>query len=284
MDYKIKKDIQLIRDFFELTQENLARELGVERVRIARIESGLNYPREEFLDLLYNYCFNKGLKLNAQKEAFYKEELLANHILLTHASRSELVGEIKSDYGKANNDFGKGFYCGESYEKSASFICRSNNSSIYFLDFCPTGLNKVVFSANQEWMLAIAYFRGRLDEYKDSEVVLKIINKIKNADYIIAPITDNRMFSIIDEFINGYITDEQCKHCLAATPLGLQYVFLTEKAVKNIKILEKCYISSSERNYYAKKQMDFQKQGFDKTKLARIEYKGKGKYIEEIFK
>lgn len=43
------------------------------------------------------------------------------------------------------------------------------------------------------------------------------------------------MFRIIDSFIEGEITDEQCIHCLAATNLGLQYVFKTKKCLESDK-------------------------------------------------
>lgn len=43
------------------------------------------------------------------------------------------------------------------------------------------------------------------------------------------------MFEIIDTFIEGSITDKRCKHCLAATNLGVQYVFLNEKSLKHLK-------------------------------------------------
>ena len=74
-------------------------------------------------------------------------------------------------------------------------------------------------------MMTIAYYRGALDKYKDHAIITRIIKDSRNCDYIIAPIADNRMFKIIDSFIQGEITDEQCKHCLAATNLGKQYVF-----------------------------------------------------------
>ena len=71
----------------------------------------------------------------------------------------------------------------------------------------------------------IAYFRGRLGEFEQSSVVIELICAIRDIDYIIAPIADNRMFEIIDSFIDGEITDVQCRHCLSATNLGNQYVF-----------------------------------------------------------
>ena len=217
-------------------------------------------------------------------EMFYKDDVKNGHILLTHASKKGIVGNIDVKLGRTNSDFGQGFYCGESYDKSISFVCRSDDASIYFIDFNPDGLKRIEFNVEENWMLAIAYYRGRLEEYKNNKKILDIIKSIEDSDYVVAPIADNRMFEIIDQFIEGYITDEQCKHCLAATNLGLQYVFLTEKAVSNLKVLEKCYISSSEKKYYIKKQEDYQKEGVDKSKLARIQYKGQGKYIEELLK
>lgn len=56
------------------------------------------------------------------------------------------------------------------------------------------------------------------------------------------------MFQIINSFISGELTDEQCRHCLAATNLGMQYIFLNEKAVSQIKLVERCYISTNEKS------------------------------------
>ncbi len=284
MNYKIKEDILLTREFYQLTQDELANLIGVDKITISRTENDETYPREELMNKFYNYCFEKGLRLNIQKEMLYKDDLSQHHILLTHASKSEIDGKISLDKGRANNDFDKGFYCGDSYDKSVSFVCRFPSSCVYFIDFNPDKLQGIQFEVSTKWMLAIAYFRGKLEKYKGSKVIKRIINQINKADYIVAPIADNRMFQIIDTFIDGEITDEQCKHCLAATNLGMQYVFITQRALDQICILERCFVSSKEKEYYQKEQMKFQKDGEDKSRLARIHYRGKGKYIEEILK
>lgn len=80
----------------------------------------------------------------------------------------------------------------------------------------------------------VANFRGTLSEYQNHPKVKKIINKVLDADYIIAPIADNKMFETIDDFINGNITNVQCEHCLSATNLGKQYVFKSDKAIKQL--------------------------------------------------
>lgn len=90
------------------------------------------------------------------------------------------------------------------------------------------------------------------------------------------------MFQIINSFIDGEITDEQCKHCLAATNLGMQYIFKTQKSLSQIKPLERCYISVNEKEYYKNIRLEESRLGDNKVKLARKQYRGKGKYIDEI--
>lgn len=101
-------------------------------------------------------------------------------------------------------------------------------------------------------------------------------------DYIIAPIADNRMFEIIDSFIDGEITDVQCQHCLSATNLGKQYVFVSQKALDNIVLLERCYLADSEKEFYLNTRQESFKMNMDKVKLARKQYRNQGEYIEEI--
>lgn len=282
MNYKIKEDTILIREFFQLSQDALAEEIGVDKITIGRTEIGDTYPREELMEKIYDYCFTKGLKLNIHKEVFYKEDISSGHIVLTHASKTGIDGPISLVKGRINTDFGNGFYCGEAYEKSVSFICKFPNACVYFYDFNPVGLKSIHFKVDTEWMLAIAYFRGRLDAYKHHERLKQLIDSIEKVDYIVAPIADNRMFQIIDTFIDGEITDEQCKHCLAATNLGLQYVFKSNQSLEHIELLERCFVSRREKEFVINQQAKIQKEGEDKSKLARIQYRGKGKYLEEL--
>ncbi len=44
MEYNFNQDLKAIREILELTQEELARQLGVERKTISRNEDGKNEP------------------------------------------------------------------------------------------------------------------------------------------------------------------------------------------------------------------------------------------------
>ena len=131
-------------------------------------------------------------------------------------------------------------------------------------------------------MMTIAYYRGTLDDYKNHPKIRMLVQKSRECDYIIAPIADNRMFQIINSFIAGELTDEQCKHCLSATNLGMQYVLISEKAAAKAQIIERCYISNNERKHFKNIRMEESKLGDDKVKLAKRQYRGQGRYIDEI--
>ena len=133
-------------------------------------------------------------------------------------------------------------------------------------------------------MLLIAFFRNKLTDYANHTIIQKLLKKLENVDYIIAPIADNRMFEIIDSFIDGEITDVQCQHCLSATNLGNQYVFVTDKALQQLQVLRHCYLASDEKKYYLSHRREESRIGNDKVKIARKQYRGQGDYIEDILK
>ena len=284
MDYNFSEDLKAIREILGLTQTELASELGVQQVTLSRSESGKTQPSDKLLEQVYGYAFDHGVKLGRLKEMMCTENMKQGHKLLFHGAKTEIHGEISTKVGRRNNDLGQGFYTGEKYDQAISFVSGYEKSSVYFIDFYDKGLKLKKYGVNREWMMTIAYYRGALDEYKDHPIIKRLVAESHACDYIIAPIADNRMFQIINSFIVGEITDEQCKHCLAATNLGNQYVFTSDKACKQLKIVEKCYIPANERDYYMSIRGEYSKLGEDKVKLARIQYRGKGKYIDEILK
>ena len=282
MDYNFEQDLKSIREILELTQSELAIQIGVEQVTISRNELGKTTPSAKLLEQVYQFAFEKNIKLNRLKEMLWTENLERNHKLLFHGAKREINGDLDVHKSRSNNDFGQGFYTGESYEQAISFISGFDKSCVYFLDFYEKGLQCKRYEGDQEWMMTIAYYRGALEEYKSHPTVRKLVEQSRGCDYNIAPIADYRMFQIINSFILGEITDEQCKHCLAATNLGYQYVFVSEKSVNHVKLIERCYISANEKEYYKNIRSSNTKLGDDKVKLARIQYRGKGRYIDEI--
>ena len=283
MEFMITQDIESVLEITGDTMENLADELGVSRITISNWINNKNVISERHMDEFYKYVFKKGIQLNKIKEQFYWEDMVReNEVLLFHGSKTKIEGKLRIDCNKRINDFGNGFYCGESLEQSVMFVATHKNSSLYMLKFEPSNLKCRKFSVNREWMLTIAYYRGRLEEYRNTEIVKRLAKTIEGIDYIVAPIADNRMFEIIDSFIEGEITDVQCQHCLSATNLGMQYVFVSEKALSHITLLERCYLTDLEKESYLNSRQKSFKMNMDKVKLARKQYRNQGKYIEDI--
>lgn len=162
------------------------------------------------------------------------------------------------------------------------FVAGYEHSSVYLFGFKNNSLKEQQYTVNQDWMLTIAWYRGRLKEYAENKRIQALVKRVEKADYLIAPIADNRMYETIDQFIDGIITDVQCQHCLSATNLGKQYVFRTDKALKQVKELERCFLSPSEIAHYTEAHEAEAAIGADKVRTALKRYRGQGKYIDEV--
>ena len=283
-DFALCTDIEIVMELLDITAKDLADNIGVTPTTISRWRKREEQVSSSNLNAFYNFAFRKGIRLNKIKEQLFKEDCGRNSIILFHGAKTYIDGRISIEKSKSTNDFGRGFYCGESLEQSAMFVANYPESSLYILEFDKTDLSYTQLNVDRDWMLLIAYFRNKLNEYAKHPVILDLLSKLEGVDYIVAPIADNRMFEIIDSFIDGEITDVQCQHCLSATNLGNQYVFVTDKALSQLQILRHCYLASDEKSYYLSYKQEESRVGNDKVKVARKKYRGKGEYIEDILK
>ena len=280
--FEVADDIEIIKELLGINTTEFSTKIGVDKSSIYRWKKDEKSISSANLEAIYNFAFNSGIRLNKIKEQLFREECKKDNVILFHGAKTYIDGDLSIEKSKVTNDFGKGFYCGESLEQSAMFVSNYPNSSLYIAEFDKTNLKGVQLGVNRDWMLMIAYFRNRLNEYSEHPIIKELLSLLEDVDYIVAPIADNRMFEIIDNFIDGEITDIQCQHCLSATNLGNQYVFVTQKALSQIKILRHCYLCEAEKQSYISVRYEDSKVGNDKVKIARKQYRGQGKYIDEI--
>ena len=189
---------------------------------------------------------------------------------------SSLCRIIKIKDGKAKT-------CLYGLYKQVSFVCEYDKASVYSFKYSFDGLNIIEFDCSMDWMLAICYFRGTIKEYAESSRVQHIIEKIGDADIVIAPIADNKMFYVMSQFAEGEINADVALHSLSASSLGLQYIIKTERALKKCIPIEKYYLSGPEREDCRKKLIARGYEIDTKLKLAKREFK-EGLYIEELLK
>ena len=282
-NYDVALDLQRILDYFELTQAELAERIGISRMSLSRYLKGATYPDKRALEAIYSFAYEERLYLNAAKADFFHEDKKGN-ALLFHGATGDIVGEVDNKHSKLPNDFGYGFYAGESLVQSASWVSEAESGSVYCFYFDGANLKKLEFQSDRRWMYAILYYRGAFRHFAPTKEVKELIEEIEGCDYLIAPIADNQMYQILNRFADNEITDEQCIHALATTNLGLQHVFKSMEACKKLVCLERLFLCKQEKRDYLERKKSLASESASKAELAMIEYRRKGKYFDELFK
>lgn len=276
--YNIKEDIGFILEAEKINRAELSEKTHISRTTIDEILNK-GVTTDSVCEKFYAYAYECKYTINSVKEELAKEKYKA---VLFHGSKKGL-SEVTVSGSRENCDFGQGFYLGETYNQALAFVCEDTKSSVYSFRYSLNGLKIQRFDCNLDWMLAICYYRGTLGEYAQNKSVMNIISGVESSDLIIAPIADNKMFYIMAQFTDGEINADVALHSLSASSLGLQYVFKTEKALKNLIPIEKYYLCNPEREECRKQQNKRSYEIDTKLKLAKREFKN-GLYIEEILK
>ena len=177
--FEFKDDLEIILKTFDVSLRDFADELYFDAPTVSNWLTGKKMPDRRSKEDVYTYAFDNGVYINrAHEEPLYNLSKKQGFTLLFHGSRSGLNGDIDIAMSKINNDFGRGFYMGETLEQSATFVSEADDPKIYGFGLYTDGLNVVKHEINLDWMLSIAYYRGKLEEYKTSEKLKKIIDKI----------------------------------------------------------------------------------------------------------
>jgi len=277
-EYKIREDIGFIIDAERINKLELSESTGISRSTLDSIEKK-GTTTNEVCEKLYSYIYEKNYRLNSVKEELIKEKY-GN--VLFHGSKYGL-SEITVSGSRDNCDFGNGFYLGQTYNQALSFVCEYEKASVYSFRYSFDGLKKITFDCSLDWMLAICYFRGTIKKYAEADMIRQIVKIIEDADVVVAPIADNKMFYIMSQFAEGEINADVALHSLSASSLGLQYIIKTEKALKKCIPIEKYYLSVPEREDCRKTLIERGYELDTKLKLAKREFK-EGLYIEELLK
>ena len=134
-------------------------------------------------------------------------------------------------------------------------------------------------------MLSICAYRGIINQYLDFPLIKKIIDEVENADIIVAPIADNRMFNLMCDFSESIINADVTLNTLSASTLGYQYVFKTQKALSFLQCEERYYISKGEREERLRLKKIRYENKTAKYKIALKEYSViPNRFIEDILK
>lgn len=276
--YRIREDIGFITEAEGMNKLMLSEATGISRSTLASIEKG-GVVSDEVCEKLYSFIYEKKYRLNSVKEELIKEKY-GN--VLFHGSKHGLA-EVTVTGSRSNCDFGHGFYMGQTYNQALSFVYEYDKSSVYSFRCSFDGLKIIEFDCSLDWMIAICYFRGTINSFTDCSRVQSIVKRVEDADVVIAPIADNKMFYVMSQFAEGEINADVALHSLSASSLGLQYIVKSARALKKCVPLERYYLSVPERDDCRKALIERGYEIDTKLKLAKREFK-EGQYIEELLK
>ena len=249
---ELSRIIRYIRAVAGLSQEKFADEIGVTKLTVTRWESGTSIPNNIAQAGIYNVAKKYKVQFFDLIISDMPEHKMVNkRVILYHASRSGIKGDI-GPKSRDSCDFGKGFYMGTRASQPLTLIFssdrdRAENAVMYTVEFDLNDLNVLYVPPTIDWVLLVAYSRGKMRKYAESPLYEKYSKMLNGYDVVVSKIADDRLFNVLDLFFRRFISDNSVLNCLSALPLGEQYVALTERACRQIRILEERRYSELER-------------------------------------
>ncbi len=280
----MKELIKSIRLKVNMSQEQFAGELGTTPLSINRWENGKTLPNRMAQTQLYNFCLERKIDVT---DLIINTKVYPNSnkdkLVLYHGSKKGIDGEVKP-ISREECDFGKGFYMGTSTLQPLTLICNENKPKFYAVELDITGLKVLTVDISMDWAMLIAYYRKEMESAKGTPIYEKYANMAKGYDLIIGYIANDRMYTELSKFFNRTLTDVALINCLSALDLGKQYVAISEKACKQIKILKEQPLSSLELALLKDMSAARRKKGIALAEEIEIKYRREGKYFDEILR
>lgn len=264
----------------------MAKKIGVQFATINRWENGRSQPTRLAEERLFALCeaFNVpayDMIIEKVKREVSSLNVEDGRVILYHGSKSGLVGDI-APISREKCDFGKGFYMGTTPEQPLTLICDFEESKFYVVSIDLTELAIAEIPADIDWAMTVAYHRGRMEKIKGSKLYTKYSTTTYGKDLAIGSIANDRMFFVIDNFFLENITDIALVSSLSALQLGKQYVALTEKACKAIKVEKEIELSFFEKKVLRKVSEGKRQKGIELANEICKSHRREGKFFDEI--
>mgnify|MGYP003295153165 FL=1 len=279
----MKELIKAIRSAANMNQEQFASALGTTPLSINRWENGKTLPNRMAQTQLYNFCKERELDVveiivNAKE---YTDE--NNKLVLYHGSKKGIDGDI-APISRGECDFGKGFYMGTTTLQPLTLVCNEDKPKFYAVELDTTDLKVLTVDIGMDWAMLIAYYRKEMESAKGTPVYEKYAHMADGYDLIIGYIANDRMYTELSRFFNRTLTDVALINCLSALDLGKQYVAVSEKACKQIKVLKEYPLSQLELALLKDMSAERRKEGIALAEEIEVKYRREGKFFDEILK
>ena len=232
---------------------------------------------------LYNFCKEHAIdvaQLIIDTKAYGDTD---NKLVLYHGSKKGIVGDI-APISRDECDFGSGFYMGTNTLQPLTLVCNEDKPKFYTVELDLTGLKVLTVEIGMDWAMLIAYYRKEMESAKGTAIYEKYAHMADGYDVIIGYIANDRMYTELSRFFNRTLTDVALINCLSALDLGKQYVAISEKACKQIKILKEEPLSQLELSLLKDMSAERRKEGIALAEEIEVKYRREGKFFDEILK
>ena len=283
------KDLILeIRNRLNASQEDLARMIGISYATVNRWENGHSRPNKAAQLRLYDICKERNVSLEDIVQKKIEKSAVnirssSEKVLLYHGSKSGIKGPI-APISRERCDFGKGFYMGTEPYQPLTLISDFEESKFYVISLDMTGLRVLNVKPDLEWAMLVAYNRGKMDEVKGTSLYEHYAAMSDGYDVVVGSIANDRMFYVLDNFFLGNITDKALVMSLSALQLGKQYVAITGKACKHVKIEAEVELSQLERIFLRDLSESKRVKGVNLANEICRDYRREGQFFDEILK
>ena len=281
--YIMKELIKAIRSAANMNQEQFASALGTTPLSINRWENGKTMPNRMAQTQLYNFCKERAIdvvQLIINTKAYENTD---NKLILYHGSKKGISGDI-APISRGECDFGKGFYMGTTTLQPLTLVCNEDKPKFYAVELDTTDLKVLTVDIGMDWAMLIAYYRKEMESAKGTPVYEKYAHMADGYDLIIGYIANDRMYTELSRFFNRTLTDVALINCLSALDLGKQYVAISEKACKQIKVLKEYPLSQLELALLKDMSAERRKEGIALAEEIEVKYRREGKFFDEILK
>ena len=279
----MKDLIKAIRFAANMNQEHFASALGTTPLSINRWENGKTLPNRMAQTQLYNFCKEHAIdvaQLIIDTKAYGDND---NKLVLYHGSKKGIVGDV-APISRDECDFGSGFYMGTNTLQPLTLVCNEDKPKLYTVELDMTGLKVLTVEIGMDWAMLIAYYRKEMESAKGTAIYEKYAHMADGYDVIIGYIANDRMYTELSRFFNRTLTDVALINCLSALDLGKQYVAISEKACKQIKILKEEALSQLELSLLKDMSAERRKEGIALAEEIEVKYRREGKFFDEILK
>ena len=272
---------KVIRSMAKLSQEKFADELGTTQLSINRWENGKTEPNRMAQKQLLRFCVEHQIELGELiiKGKEYTEP--CNQLVLYHGSKKGIVGDI-APISRNECDFGAGFYMGTGTLQPLTLVCAEAAPKFYTVALDTSNLKILDLEISLDWAMLIAYNRKEMDRVLGSQIYEKYAHLTDGYDLVVGYIANDRMYTELARFFRGDISDAALLHCLSALDLGKQYVAISEKACKQIKILTEESLTQLELSVLEDMSAKRRKEGIRLADEIVKQHRREGQFFDEI--